>query len=172
MLCLSFYLWVDCNYEKKPCILLVDCNQDLKPCKIHFIKLVFISIQSMTMKHFDHVFCILFFSIKNKWRPHTTYPKREVPLQAPESLFLRAPSPYWGSFAVSHNIISSRVIIRIKHKIGSTTPNSRWPFCRILYKINLMYIQHMVAWYHVMFHLFMMVVAFFMATYYKIEILS
>ena len=86
-----FYLWVDCSQDKKACILLVDCNQDSKSCKIHFIKLVFISIQSMTMKHFDHVFCILFFflffCIKNKWRLHTTYPKREVPLQAPESLF-------------------------------------------------------------------------------------
>ena len=58
-----FYLWVDCNQDKKPCILLVDCNQDSKPCKIRFAKIVSISIQSMTMNHFDHVILYLFFLI-------------------------------------------------------------------------------------------------------------
>ena len=29
----------------------------------------------------------LIFCIKNKWRLHTTYPKREVPQKVPESLF-------------------------------------------------------------------------------------
>ena len=41
--------------------------------------------------NFVFYFFFLFFCIKNKWQLHTTYPKREVPFKAPESLFLRAP---------------------------------------------------------------------------------
>ena len=47
------------------------------------------------MEYFDNVICIyffLFFCIKNKWRLHPTYPKREVPLKAPKSLFLEHPN--------------------------------------------------------------------------------
>ena len=36
-------------------------------------------------------FFIFSFCIKNKWRLHTTYPKSEVPLKAPQSLFWENP---------------------------------------------------------------------------------
>ena len=56
----------------------------------------------MKMKQFSHVKLYLifsyFFCIKNKWRLHITYPKREVPLKAPKSLFLRG-----NKFAVPHS---------------------------------------------------------------------
>ena len=66
----------------------------------------------------------LFFCIKNKWRLHTTYPKREVLLKAPESLF-------WEHFCglshlefirTTHNIIIHRIWFNTtfsccKHKI-------------------------------------------------------
>ena len=38
-----------------------------------------------------------FFGMENKWRLHTTYPKREVPLKALKDLFV-----FRGTFVVSH----------------------------------------------------------------------
>ena len=38
------------------------------------------------------------FCIKNKWRLHITYPKREVPFKAPKNLFFERPN-----FPVSHS---------------------------------------------------------------------
>ena len=40
---------------------------------------------------------LFFFYKKNKWRLHTTYPKRELPLKAPKNLFFES------TFAVSHS---------------------------------------------------------------------
>jgi len=56
----------------------------------------------MTMKYFANVFYLLFFLISfgYKWRLHTTYPKREVPLKAPESFFWE--NPFLKKFAVSY----------------------------------------------------------------------
>ena len=102
VLCLSFYFWVDCNQDKRPCIHLVDYNQDSKPCKIQFIKLVFIFTQSITMKHFNHVNLYLVFSYffifkkKKKWQLHTTYSKKRGNLKSTQISFLRA-LQFWRS---------------------------------------------------------------------------
>ena len=97
----------------------IDCNQDSRPCKVEFTKIVFIFIQSMTMKYFDHIICISFFfflfCIKNKWRLHTTYLKREVPLKAPKSLFLEHPK-LLRSLIVATPLGISRAKFRVRLK--------------------------------------------------------
>ena len=59
-----------------------------------------------------------FFCIKNMWRLHTTYPKREVPLQAPHISFLRAPN-----FPVSHSNEIQKT--RLENSFN-LYPNSTW----------------------------------------------
>ena len=78
---------------------LVDCNQDLKPCKIQFIKFVFIFYLFNDNEAFQlgkFVFFFLFFCIKNKWRLHTTYPKKRGALKHP-NLFFESTRPL-GAF--------------------------------------------------------------------------
>ena len=60
-----------------------------------FVFFIFSLFNQWHSKYFEHVTCIylllLFFCIKKISGNSTPLPKREVPLQAPKSLFLRAP---------------------------------------------------------------------------------
>ena len=63
------------------------------------------------MKHFNHLNFYFFIFIKNKWRLHTTYSKREVPLKALKSLslFFRA-TPNFGSLSQGKFNLSNYIV--------------------------------------------------------------
>ena len=105
------------------------------------------------MKHFDHVFCILFFSIKNKWRVHATYPKREVPLQAPKSLFWEHPLKKLWSLAVATPLGMSRGKLHIRFKWQNINPcllhGLAWYCCLFVYLCLKMFVWYFCLCCHV-----------------------
>ena len=111
----------------------------------------------MTMKYFDHVFCILFFlffCIKNKWLLCTTYPKREVPLKALESLFWEHPFlRSLQSLIVATPLGMSRVKVCVRLKWPTIYPcllhDFTWFCCLFFYLCLEMFVWYFCLCYHV-----------------------
>ena len=96
----------------------------------------------MRMKQFSHVklylvFFLIFF-IKNKWRLHTTYPKREVPLKAPKYLFWEHPKVS-QSLTVATPLGMSRAKFRIRLKWPNMYPCFAWSCVILLFVYLLCY---------------------------------